>query len=375
MIHDKIGQLSTHPEIIANYDLLERTGVWKELSLFQDEVNLLNELLEEASKLFNIKTVNELIVYVGKKIQDKFIPSYLAFVIQDEFYSEKPNTTCFHKMERIENIIEIESFNPYKKIFSLSPTSITFEAFEVLVDNKQYTDVFLPVQPKVLIPLMGLDGVYGFIVLGKKVLDSEYSKSELKYMDCFINFTSISLQNNIHYRRAILDVKTGLYKHSFFMKRLEEEVAKIKRYQHVISIMMLDIDFFKKINDVYGHMAGDFILYEMAKIIKNAIRIEDPAARFGGEEFIVMLTECKSENAKIVAERIRTNIEESVFHYEDKEIKMTVSIGISEACHQNFHQHSTLIMQADMALYHSKRSGRNQTTLYQDIKDLAENKP
>jgi diguanylate cyclase (GGDEF)-like protein len=186
-----------------------------------------------------------------------------------------------------------------------------------------------------------------------------------------MKFTSISLQNNIHYRKANIDLKTGLYNHSFFIRRLKEELARLKRHNFDLALLMLDIDFFKAVNDKFGHLAGDKIIYNISKIIDDNKRNEDVAARFGGEEFVVLLVDCNVDFARIVAERLRLAVEKYDFIYEDKAIKITVSVG---ACcissgDENYSS-DELIKKADTALYHSKKNGRNKTSVYtSDMKE------
>jgi diguanylate cyclase (GGDEF)-like protein len=128
--------------------------------------------------------------------------------------------------------------------------------------------------------------------------------------------------------------------------------------------MMFDIDFFKKINDTYGHLAGDRIIYGISRIIDSKIRTEDVAARFGGEEFVVLLVNCNAEYAYEIAERMRAEIQDYEFIFEEKKIKATVSIGVCTTNTKEFYSSTQLLNNADCALYHSKENGRNKTTIF-----------
>jgi diguanylate cyclase (GGDEF)-like protein len=359
---ERLNSLST--EIIKNYDLLKEIGILDHLQAVDNEINSLTDLLEESIELFNKRTIIDLINYLTKKMLNKFVPTDLAFIIQDEFFFNKAKIICFKNMQEVESMISIDSLNEYRKFFVLSPTSITFEAFEVMFDDKKLTDVFLPLNPEILVPMMGLDEMYGFIVFGKKILEKQYTKSELKYIDWIMKFASVSLQNNIHYLRANVDLKTGLYNHAFFLKRLDEEIARLKRHDFEIAMIMFDIDFFKKINDTYGHLAGDKILLEISKMIGECIRDEDIASRFGGEEFAVLLVQCKRDYGFEVAERVRQTVEGYTFEYNDKKIKVTISAGVSSISKDCICFATEIIQRADTALYTSKTTGRNKTTLF-----------
>ncbi|MDY7030063.1 MAG: diguanylate cyclase, partial [Spirochaetota bacterium] len=122
-------------------------------------------------------------------------------------------------------------------------------------------------------------------------MEGEYTDDEIVHIDRLMRFVSISLQNAIHYHSSVTDFKTQLYNHSFFMKRLTEELAKVKRYNKSMAVMLIDIDFFKQLNDRYGHLAGDKVLFELARTLEKSLRREDVVARFGGEEFVIMLPE------------------------------------------------------------------------------------
>ena len=356
--------IDTNPKIIENYDLLKDIGILKEIDTLNNEIRNLEELLDEAIILFNQMSVFELVNYIAKKMLSKFIPNYLVFVIQDDESRCGANIICFKNLKEIDNIIDLESIEPYNKFFSLSPASITFDAFKHMIENERLSECFRPIDPQLLVPMMGHDGMYGFLVFGKKVIESAYSNQELYYIDKIMKFASVTLQNSIHYRKATVDSKTKLYNHSFFMRKLEEELSRVRRYNSTISLLMIDIDHFKIFNDTYGHLVGDRLLYHVSRLISGYTRKEDVAARFGGEEFTVMLVESNRETALIVAEKLRKIIEDFEIPYMDKMLKTTISIGISHTSKEKYNDATELIRQADVALYYSKENGRNKSSTY-----------
>ncbi|GAF77050.1 unnamed protein product, partial [marine sediment metagenome] len=134
-------------------------------------------------------------------------------------------------------------------------------------------------------------------------------------------------------------------------------------YNRPLSLLILDIDYFKNFNDTYGHPVGDLVLKEIAICIRNSIRISDLPARYGGEEFVVVLPETDERNALVTAERIRQNIQNHIIKAENKQLHVTVSVGAATfPVHAKDQQ--PLIDCADKALYYSKEHGRNQVTLY-----------
>ena len=118
-----------------------------------------------------------------------------------------------------------------------------------------------------------------------------YVSGEIDYIKKIVKCASVCLQNGMYYRSTIMDAKTDLYTHHFFLKRFHEELSRVIRYDLTLSIVMLDLDHFKNVNDTFGHTAGDRVLNEVARIIEKSIRKGDIAARFGGEEYIILLIE------------------------------------------------------------------------------------
>ncbi len=157
---------------------------------------------------------------------------------------------------------------------------------------------------------------------------------------------------------SITDSLTGLFNRRQLMEVLEIEGRRNRRHQRPFSILMLDVDHFKKLNDTHGHLAGDEVLKRLAWILKQEIREVDHAARYGGEEFLIMLPETNIDGASEVGERIRGRIERETLAFDGKEINVTASIGIA-CCPVEGESAETLIARADDALYKAKRRGRN----------------
>ena len=161
---------------------------------------------------------------------------------------------------------------------------------------------------------------------------------------------------------AITDGLTKLYNSRSFYSQLELEVDRFNRYQHPLALLLLDLDYFKKYNDNYGHLEGDKVLVRFSQIIKSCLRANDSAYRYGGEEFTVILPETAGEEARTVAQRIRAALEAESFSPENgKDVRITISIGVTEYCHKE--ELSTFIQRADKAMYLSKQNGRNKVSL------------
>jgi two-component system cell cycle response regulator len=160
------------------------------------------------------------------------------------------------------------------------------------------------------------------------------------------------------FESASRDVLTQIYNKRFFLEQLDSEFAYAIRHGSDLSLMMFDIDHFKQINDTHGHLVGDFVLSELARVVIPAIRIEDTFARYGGEEF-VLLSRNTSTAAAIVGERVRRSIEEHSFIHEGQHLHVTVSAGIDCLPKPGLSTCEEFIANADKALYEAKRAGRN----------------
>ena len=162
---------------------------------------------------------------------------------------------------------------------------------------------------------------------------------------------------------AFTDPLTGLYNRRMFLEIAKKKLSEAKRYEEPLSLIMLDIDHFKRINDTYGHDVGDIALKFLAEILKNNVRASDIVARWGGEEFIILLPKTTLEQARKVAEKIRKIIEMSTIDLPNGEkLKFTVSLGVSSFSGKE--DLEELIKEADIALYEAKRRGRNRTEVY-----------
>ncbi|HEY1098477.1 MAG TPA: GGDEF domain-containing protein [Myxococcota bacterium] len=163
------------------------------------------------------------------------------------------------------------------------------------------------------------------------------------------------------YESATRDGLTNCYNKKYFADQLKTEFAYYYRHNEPMSLCLFDIDFFKKLNDGFGHQAGDYVLKNLAAIVQKMLRTEDIFARYGGEEFGVIFKNTDGEKAFLVLERIRRQLESHHFMNEDKRMPVTVSIGIATLWEQNYPTPKALVKAADDYLYKAKGNGRNRT--------------
>jgi diguanylate cyclase (GGDEF)-like protein len=163
------------------------------------------------------------------------------------------------------------------------------------------------------------------------------------------------------HRLTILDGLTGVHNRRYLMEFLDREIARSQRHGRPLALAMLDIDYFKKINDVHGHVAGDHVLQSFAQLVSRVVRKDELFARYGGEEFVVVLPESEGDQVLSFCERIRQLVEEHTIEFDNAQIPLTISIGA--ASNRPSYTATDLIAAADDQLYRAKKGGRNRVCI------------
>lgn len=272
-------------------------------------------------------------------------------------------------------VYEIPSANPLVKFLESCAVPLTMEELTEKVTKACDISVLAAMHPSLIVPLIQHKRLNGVLVLGEKItLDEEkYSDDEKDQAAGIASLAAIAINNAALLERSSTDMMTHLKLKYFFFNVLTERLDAAFANDRNLSVIMFDIDFFKRFNDTYGHACGDYVLQTVAKVIKSSIRAQDLASRYGGEEFTVLLADTRREDAMTVADRIRSKIEQYDFNYENQHVKVTISVGVStfDIVENPAVQPRVLVDQADQALYVSKRSGRNRVT-FADPKLISE---
>ncbi|MGD2295263.1 MAG: GGDEF domain-containing protein, partial [Candidatus Aminicenantes bacterium] len=204
-------------------------------------------------------------------------------------------------------------------------------------------------------------------ILNEKLVDLQ------KKLDQVSQYThSLSGENETLIRLAAKDALTGLYNHAYIKERLKQELYRSQRYRHTMSVLMIDIDNFKSINDSNSHPLGDRVLRTVSMLMQQNLRPSDIIGRYGGEEFFVILPQTSSENARLVAERIRRVIEThdfKLFPSKNRSAAVTLSIGICSYPDDGINSEDILAC-ADESLYIAKKEGKNRVIVYQSSGSL-----
>jgi len=324
----------------------------------------LKEIIEIASQITAQLDVENIIKNVVLSFVAKFQSASVTCILPNELDENLPNLYHFKGLKQQKLDLKISSLEPVLSFLGENEyNQITFAYFKENFKDKETIGKLEILHPDIIVPLRTDKGVGGLIFLPPKQEGGSYSLLDIQYVTQIVRFASIAIENATLYWQATTDRMTKLFSHHSFQQNLEDEIARAHRYGTTLSLIMFDIDHFKKFNDTYGHLQGDVIIKEIANILRVSVRTIDFTARYGGEEFAVILPEVNVKGAVVVAERIRKTIEQHPFKGEEGTLFVTVSIGVAEFKPARIRSASQLIAEADKALYQSKEMGRNQITV------------
>ena len=220
-----------------------------------------------------------------------------------------------------------------------------------------------------VIPLVRRGQCLGALSMGSLTADRFTDTMATDFIEHMTSVVGVCLENHLNYemmkRTSLIDTLTGVNNRRFLEQRLGEEIDRVQRSSEPLSCFFLDVDFFKKVNDTYGHQTGDQVLVAVANVIREQLRNNDVLARYGGEEFVALLSNIDEAMAVDIAERIRKKIKALVIEAQNEVVSVTISIGSATyKPAKRSHLSSTeigvdLIHQADEALYKAKNSGRD----------------
>ena len=371
---DKVTDLShenspkeflSDPKLVEHYELLRELGIVNFIDRQIKEIRNYETLLTSGLDIINRTSIDEIMNATVWQISDHLLPMFIAFIWKP--IQNRPSITirAYRNYKPFDLDLKIDNIIPFESFFKKFPKPINFNVLVKSLNNREITDSLGYVSTEIVIPIIGPFGLYGIILVGRKIMDTEYTREELVFLQQLMSFVSQAIKNHLHYEHSLRDVKTGLYNHGFFMTRLTEEVIRAKRSSTVSSVIVMDVDKFKNFNDSYGHLAGDQVLETLAQVIRQNVRGDDIPSRFGGEEFTVLLPHTDISTAWMVAERMRTSVSEMQVPWEIPLPQVTISIGVF-AFDRNSDMDTTDILRcADEALYASKERGRNCSTIWE----------
>jgi len=334
------------------YDLKQMLEISRSLSTTLEYSKLIESIIYIAMAQMRI-TGAGIIIHEGIDSDVFTLGSYFFGMTKDSSYDYKISINS-----------ALISF--FQNADNFSRTYTPEELKEKIGSNKDL-EMLLSLCPTLIVPMVVKNRLNGLLLLGEKIAvdgNGTYSDYERNEIYTIASLASIAVNNTVLIERSSTDSMTMLKQRYYFFNVLSDRLDFAASQKQTVSVIMFDIDFFKKFNDTYGHACGDYVLVTVAKIMKDSIRSDDLASRYGGEEFTIMLYNASKKDSMLIAERIRKNIEEYDFNYKGQHMKVTISGGFSIFSVDNNPAASakTLVDQADQALYVSKRNGRNRIT-------------
>ena len=236
----------------------------------------------------------------------------------------------------------------------------------VMIKDVSKRDDYAPLNSNthsvMIVPMSAHDDLRGIIIAEASKTDY-FKDKDLQMLTAVARSAALALENAELHKQTeeltVTDALTSAYNYRHFAQKLEEEKRRASRYSLALSLIMVDIDFFKKLNDTYGHESGNRVLKALSDIIKECIRDVDIFARYGGEEFAIILPQTPLKDALVIGERIRAKVSEHLFESDKRDtLRITVSVGIT-SYPENGRSHEELVSLADQALYRAKDEGRN----------------
>ena len=353
----------SQPKIIENYSFLYEVGVFDHISYLEREIKTFKNLFVSMLDVFAHTTIEKIIDAAVLQVSNYSLPSSIVFLWKPLQYREKIAVKAYKKYKPVDLKLSINNINEFELFFQKYSKPIDYKLFLYEFGNNQALKDFDHLNPSLIIPILGPSSeLYGMVLMGKKVMGEEYGIAELTFIHHLMSFVSIAIQNNLHYEHSLRDGKTGLFNSGFFITRLNEEIVRTKRTGTESSVVILDVDRFKRINDAFGHIAGDRVLEDLAVTIKQVIRGNDVPSRFGGEEFTLLLPDSNRFQAFQMAERLREIVSQMKVAWEPPLPQITVSLGIFTFGKDTDLSAADIIGRADEALYMSKELGRNRST-------------
>ena len=317
--------------------------------------------LHKAISLLSLEGISAVLV---DRLPSVFSIDYFTLFLYDQD-KRKLNLMC-HNHPEIESSFSIPlSSSPIMEAAVLRGQYIREQDFST---SSYYRGADNPLFKKgyfVSIPLMIEQEIVGVLNINDVGQDS-FDVGDLDFILNLSEFIAMSISNAVLYEQtnklAVTDGLTGVTNRQSLMKSLQIEFERSKRYNSPLSLILLDVDHFKDVNDTYGHQKGDEILIAFASLLKKACRANDIAARYGGEEFVMVLPQSNAQGAFKIAERVREEIMKISFTGNESNFAVTVSCGVAEF-NKDYESINKLITVADRALYEAKNGGRNKTIL------------
>ena len=376
---DMDGLVTNINATLRRYPLTDeyRAGIAKQLSpenSAQTQLNtILNDLLLKSVFANEFRNLSDFLNYERILVEKLFslLSSFVEYNVAGIYFASPDDfsenilyiDTLGRNLSR--NLLSDIQYDFFRKLEDIKTIKDSkFEVVRILL-GKEMDYSFTDMKSKIIIPLVFDKKLIGGICFYTRS-DADYAS--FRYFDIMISELLAIFKMKYQYTEkefmSVLDGLTGLYNRRQFELGLEQEFNRTKRHPADFSLAILDIDFFKKVNDTYGHQYGDYVLKTVSDLMKASFRKTDLLYRYGGEELVMIMPETNVEGAVIPVQRLRRSVEEYDFDYNGVKAKVTVSIGLTMN-YQQFKTAADLLKSADESLYKAKESGRNRVIIFE----------
>ncbi len=345
-------------------DALADASVNEKITYYEKKIFDLEQLLE-ISKALNsqigfAKLIDSILYTIMAQMSTPDVAVFTRASFDDENFVLN---RCYYGFGfAIEEKFVINIMHPFLQYMDVS-TQPYFQVEEIRerFEEDEKLEKLLDLEPSLFVPLKAKNKLEGFLIIGKRYINNTYIEHEYEMLKGIATFAAIAINNSQLLEMSTTDIMTHLKQKHYFFTVVQEKIESLRKTEH-LSVLMIDIDFFKSINDKYGHDGGDTVLISVANVLKSCVRNSDVVSRYGGEEFVVALFGMGIDGACRVADRILRKIAETETEYAGDKIKVTVSIGIAE-CLPKKDDAKSITKRADQAMYISKQKGRNQVNI------------
>ena len=346
-----------------------QTEILAQTMQYEKKIYDLEQLLDIAKSFcqnLDFSNLLESIVYIsmaqmhvlGAEIFVRDLITNENFVLETskDFFSEEKTT--------------IPVSTPIASILLNARKPLTFDEIKAEAGDCPHLEILAELNPTLIVPLIQKNHLNGMLILQERIAiedESSYSEYEQNQIMSIASLASVAINNAALLEMSSTDMMTHLKLKYYFFNILTEAIDAAFLNKQNIAVLMFDIDFFKKFNDTYGHECGDFVLISVADLVRKNLRDSDVASRYGGEEFTALLMDAGKDEAMVVAERIRSTINEHDFVYNGQHLHVTISGGVSvfDAETNLVASPNEFVNQADQGLYMSKNNGRNRVTFFE----------
>lgn len=331
------------------YHLSNLIQISIQLNSVLDEQEIINKYLVNLFGLLGTKSV--VILTCGNSL-DQFVPLHYRGISGDEARQ-----------------LTINRSDPFFQIAKNHGGCVQLPAVRELSETSDFLQKVLANKGQAIATLTHRNETLGLVVIGGKHNMALFTDPEMEVFSVLTSFLSVAVGNARLYSRieriSVTDPLTGLFNRRFLENNLDKEVARARRFNRHLSLVMLDVDHFKNYNDRMGHLNGDRLLRNLGRVLKTSIRTCDVVARFGGEEFCIILPEISSPGAISFSERLRQSVLKHPFRRKEVQPGGHISISVGTATYPgDADRTEELLQKADVAMYKAKRSGRNRVAAF-----------